>query len=96
LSYFLELIFIFKHLFVNLLTFIKILCIILKGNKEKQSLVSSQFLKESEVMHMLEEILLQLLILSLAVNIVLATISFILIIALVIITYKKNHFSASH
>jgi hypothetical protein len=83
-------------LFVNLLTFIKILCIILKGNKEKQSLVSSQFLKESEVMHMLEEILLQLLILSLAVNIVLATISFILIIALVIITYKKNHFSASH
>lgn len=47
-------------------------------------------------MHMLEEALLQLLILSLVANIALAIISFILIIALVVITYKENHFSASH
>lgn len=52
--------------------------------------------KESEVMHMLEEALLQLLILSLVANIALAIISFSLIIALVIITYKENPFSASH
>lgn len=52
--------------------------------------------KESEVMHMLEEALLQLLILSLITNIALAIISFVLIIALVIITYKENHISASH
>ncbi len=45
---------------------------------------------------MLEEALLQLLILSLVANIALAIISFCLIIALVIITYKENHFSASH
>lgn len=42
---------------------------------------------------MLEKALLQLLILSLVAN---AIISFILIIALVVITYKENHFSASH
>ena len=52
--------------------------------------------KESEVMHMLEEALLQLLILSLITNIALAIISFVLIIAFVIITYKENHISASH
>lgn len=52
--------------------------------------------KESEVMHMLEAALLQLLILSLVTNIDLAIISFVLIIALVIITYKENHISASH
>ena len=52
--------------------------------------------KESEVMHMLEEALLQLLILSLIMNIALAIISFVLIIAFVIITYKENHISASH
>ena len=52
--------------------------------------------KESEVMHMLEEALLQLLIFSLIMNIALAIISFVLIIALVIITYKENHISASH
>ena len=52
--------------------------------------------KESEVMHMLEEALLQLLILSLITNIALAIISFVLIIALVIITYKENQISASH
>lgn len=52
--------------------------------------------KESEVMHMLEEALLQLLILSLIMNIALAIISFVLIIALVIITYKENHISADH
>lgn len=45
---------------------------------------------------MLEEALLQLLILSLVANIFLAIISFILIIALAVITYKENHFSASH
>jgi len=45
---------------------------------------------------MLEEALLQLLILSLVTNIALAIISFVLIIAFVIITYKENHISASH
>ncbi len=47
-------------------------------------------------MHMLEEALLQLLILSLVANIALAIISFSLIIALVIVTYKENHISATH
>ncbi len=45
---------------------------------------------------MLETALLQLLVLSIVTNIVLAIISFILIIALVIVTYKENHISASH
>lgn len=45
---------------------------------------------------MLEAALLQLLILSLVTNIDLAIISFVLIIALVIITYKENHISDSH
>lgn len=45
---------------------------------------------------MLKEALLQLVILSLVANIVLAIISFSVIIALVIITYKENHFSANH
>ncbi len=44
---------------------------------------------------MLEEALMQLLILSLITNVALAIISFVLIIALVIITYKENHISAS-
>lgn len=34
-----------KFLFVNVLTFIQIICIILEENKEKQSVVSSQFLE---------------------------------------------------
>jgi len=45
---------------------------------------------------MLEEVLLQLLILSLISNIAFALISLILIIALVIVTYKENHISADH
>ena len=45
---------------------------------------------------MLEEALLQLLILSLVANVAFAIISFSLIIVLIIITYKENHFSASH
>ena len=45
---------------------------------------------------MLEAALLQLLILSLVTNIALAIISFVLIIALFIITYKENHITASH
>ncbi len=45
---------------------------------------------------MLEEALLQLLILSIVANIALAIISFVLIIALVIVTYKENHISATH
>ena len=45
---------------------------------------------------MLEEALMQLLILSLITNVALAIISFVLIIAaLVIITYKENHISAN-
>ncbi len=44
---------------------------------------------------MLEEALLQLLILSLVANIALAIISFVLIIALDIVTYKENHISAT-
>ena len=51
--------------------------------------------KESEVMHMLEEVLLQLLILSLIANITFAIISLALIIVLTIITYKGNHISAN-
>lgn len=43
---------------------------------------------------MLEEILLQLLILSLFTNVALTIISFILIVAITIITYKKDHISA--
>lgn len=45
---------------------------------------------------MLESALLQLLILSLIANIAITIISFVLIIALVIITYKENHISANH
>lgn len=44
---------------------------------------------------MLEEILLQLLILSLFGNVALAIISFVLIIVLTVIIYKENHISAS-
>lgn len=43
---------------------------------------------------MLEEILLQLLILSLFENVALAIISFVLIIVLTVIIYKENHISA--
>lgn len=57
-------------------------------------MVSSQLLKGSEVMHMLEELLLKLLILSLVSNIALAIISLILIIVFSIITYKENRISA--
>ena len=45
---------------------------------------------------MLESALFQLLILSLITNIALTIISFILIIAFVIITYKENRISAEH
>ena len=68
----------------------------MEENEEKQSVVSSQFYKESEVMRMLEAPLLKLLILSLISNIVLAIISLVLIIATVIITYKENRTSANH
>ena len=60
--------------------------IIYKENREKQGVVSSQFLKESEVIHMLEEALLQLLVLSLMINIVLSIISFILTVVIAIVT----------
>lgn len=43
---------------------------------------------------MLEEILLQLLVLSLFINVALTIISFILIIVITIITYRENHISA--
>lgn len=43
---------------------------------------------------MLEEILLQLLILSLFTNVALTIISFVLLIILAYITYKENHISA--
>ncbi len=59
-------------------------------------MVSSHISKESEVICMLEEVLLKLLILSLISNIAFAIISLVLIIALSIITYKENHISASH
>ena len=65
-------------------------------NKECRMWLSSHFPKESEVMWMLEEILIQLLIISFFVNVTLTIISFILIIKIVIITYKMNHISASH
>jgi len=54
------------------------------------------FTKESEVVHMLESALFQLLLLSLIINIALTIISFVLIIVLVIIIYKENHISVSH
>ena len=60
-----------------------------------QSVVPSLFYIESEVVQMLEEVIMQLLILSLIGNIALATLSFLLIIAIVIITYKKESRSAS-
>ena len=44
---------------------------------------------------MLEEMLLQLLIISLVGNVALAIISFVLIIVLTIIIYKENHISAA-
>lgn len=59
-------------------------------------MVSSHISKESEVIFMLEEVLLKLLILSLISNIAFAIISLVLIIALSIITYKENHISANH
>lgn len=43
---------------------------------------------------MLEEMLLQLLMLSLFTNVALTIISFIWIIVITIITYKENHISA--
>lgn len=45
---------------------------------------------------MLEDIFLHLLILSLIINIALTIISFVLVIALVIIIHKENRISASH
>lgn len=52
------------------------------------------FTKESEVISMVEEVLLQLLILSLIANIFLTVILFVTIIVITIITYKENHISA--
>ena len=49
---------------------------------------------ESEVMLMLEEMILQLLLLSLIANLILSTLSLILIVALSIIKCKENHTSA--
>lgn len=43
---------------------------------------------------MLEEILIQLLVLSLCTNVALTVISFILLIVLTYSTYKENHISA--
>lgn len=76
--------------------FFTIFVIMLLENKKKQNVVLSQFLKESEVIHMLEQALFQLLILSLITNICLSFISFVLIIALCIIIHKKNRISAHH
>jgi len=45
---------------------------------------------------MLEELLMQILMLSFFTNVALAIISYILIIVLTIIIYKKNHISASN
>lgn len=50
--------------------------------------------KKERWCRMLEEILLQLLVLSLFTNVALTIISFILIIVITIITYKENHISA--
>lgn len=50
--------------------------------------------KKARWCRMLEEILLQLLILSLFANVALTIISFILVIVITIITYKQNHISA--
>lgn len=50
--------------------------------------------KKARWCRMLEEILLQLLMLSLFTNVAITIISFILIIAITIITYKQNHISA--
>ena len=55
----------------------------------------SQFYIESEVVCMLEEILLQLLFLLLIGNVALTIISFVLTITLIIINTKKNHISAN-
>jgi len=52
------------------------------------------FLERQKFRRMLEEILLQLLILSLFANVALTIISFVLIIVITIITYKQNHISA--
>ena len=54
------------------------------------------FTIESEVIHMIESILFDLLILSLITNIVLTIISLILIIAFTIVILKENHISAEH
>lgn len=54
------------------------------------------FTIESEVIHMVESILFDLLILSLITNIVLTIISLILIIAFTIVILKENHISAEH
>ena len=65
-------------------------------NKEKQNVVTISILHtKARWCSMLEEILLQLLILSLFGNVALAIISFVLVIALTIIIYKENHISAN-
>lgn len=51
--------------------------------------------KKARWYRMLEEMLLQLLILSLHINVALTIISFILIIVITVIIYKQNHISAN-
>ena len=51
--------------------------------------------KESEVVCMLDEILLHFLILSIFANAILTIISLLLIIVLAIVTYNENHISAA-
>ena len=82
-------------MFEKLLTFKLKLYIIPKEIRRAECGCHLNLAKESEVVYMLEEILLQFLILSLFANAILTIISIILIIALVIVTYNKNHISAA-
>ena len=61
---------------------------------QKQWLPSHNLHKKVRWCEMLEEMLLQLLIISLFGNVALAIISFILIIVITIFIYKENHISA--
>lgn len=84
-----------KQKFRNVLTLQFMNYIIHKENEDKQNMVTiliSQ--KKARWCRMLEEILLQLLVLSLFTNVALTIISFILIIVITIITYRENHISA--
>ena len=59
-------------------------------------MVSTYFIIESEVILMLEGALLQLLFLSLIMNVILAIISLIIITFNLIHITRENHISASH